>query len=183
MPGKRATVAPNKAAKGRFLYEQTLTPLEDIAGVMGISRDTLRKRAKEWRWNRAQDVYGRGAAPSSLAEPPAGGQSPEPSAPPPDRLALAERLQNAVAQELSAIESILATQSGTPGDAERTRRLVASLVRTLRELTRLDAPPAPTEPPDDSPVPQDLDELRRELSRKLERLVAEQSAAVPGEAE
>jgi hypothetical protein len=68
----------------------------------------------------------------------------------------------------------------TPEEAERMARAVAGLTRTLRETMRLDAPPAPPEPTDDNTIPRDLDELRRELSRRLAALVAEQSAEISG---
>ncbi|MEA2993149.1 MAG: hypothetical protein QOD40_2069 [Alphaproteobacteria bacterium] len=68
----------------------------------------------------------------------------------------------------------------TPEEAERMARAGAGLTRTLRETMRHDAPPAPHEPVDDNTIPRDLDELRRELSRRLAALVAEQSAEISG---
>jgi hypothetical protein len=103
-------------------------------------------------------------------------ESPATAAVPEERLALVERVQAMVERQIEGTEAIMPLPE-TPGDAERNGRALASLLRTLRELKRLEAPPAPTEPADDD-IPYDLEELRRELSRKLEAIVAGREGAV-----
>lgn len=180
---KRSVVAPEKIAEGRVLYEQTFTPMEDIAGLLGISRDTLRKRVKEWRWNkRAHDPYvaRRMERPAIMNSGAAGKQLPGYPSAPEERVALVERLQDLVERQIAATETMLPLPT-TPDETERNARALAGLLRTLRELKRLEAPPAPIESADDDDMPQDIEELRRELSRKLEALVAGREGAVPSE--
>jgi hypothetical protein len=183
MPAKRIVISPEKQAEGRYLYEQTFTPMGDIAGQLGISRDTLRKRVKEWRWNkRAHDPYAARCTERPAASDPGADQKQLPGYPgvPEERVALVERLQGMVERQIEATETMLPLPA-TADEAERNGRALASLLRTLRELKRLQAPPAPETADDDHTVPHDLDELRRELSRKLEALVAGREGAVRSE--
>ncbi len=204
MPTPKRMFTAEQLADARYLYEQTTVPSEDIAAMLQISRSTLRNRVRELRW-RQRNPRGRSfspaqllqraaarkaaAAPAAPAEPAAALPPSLPGALPRDpaeRLARAERLQVLVERQMAVAESILSMlEKPKEADAERAARTLASLNRSLKEMTRLDAPldapPAHPEPIDDTPVPRDLDELRRELSRKLESLVAEQSAAVRGE--
>ena len=185
MPAKKIKIPAKKIAEGRFLYEQTLTPLEDIAGFLGICRDTLRKRAIEWGWQRRY----RDPHPRVTVRPP---QSPVPqdeaNKPPPgyprapeERIALVERLREAVDKQIGHVDSILSrTDMQLPDEAERTSRMLAGLARTLREMTRLDMP-APPELEDDSDMPRNVDDLRRELLRKMDAILAGRTHAVSGE--
>lgn len=178
MAPKPLVIPPEKIAEGRFLYEQTLMPLEDIAAAMGISRATLSKRLNGWGWKkRYYDPHARSRAKLRNQQPePTFRAYPREDS---DRVELIKRMQNAVDQQLSVIEAITASGQ-TKSQAERTTRMFASLSRTLREMTRLDVPPpAPQEAPEEPP--RDLDELRRELSRKLAALVAGRAGAVPSE--
>jgi len=90
-------------------------------------------------------------------------------------------VQDAIDRQLVAIERIVATLGPAKvDDAERGARTLASLTRTLRELTRLR--PAGTntrEGGDDDPDIRDLEEFRRELSRRLDQLVAEAKEVCP----
>jgi hypothetical protein len=182
MSPKRSVVAPEKQTEGRFLYEQTFTPMEDIAALLGISRDTLRKRVKEWGWNRrAHDPYAarRWRTAGALSAPPVQ-QQPGYTAVPEERLALIRRLYRFANQQMDALEAKLPVPR-TSEDAERNSRSMAGLLRTLRELALLEMPPPQPqpEPEDDDELPHDVDELRRELSRKLAALVAGREGAVP----
>jgi transcriptional regulator of acetoin/glycerol metabolism len=182
MAAKRIVIAAEKLAEGRFLYEQTFTPMEDIAAKLGISRNTLRKRVKELSWNkRAHDPYAarrmeRPAPAASAHQQQAPGYPPAAA----ERLALVERVQMMVERQIEATETMLPLPK-TPDEAERNARALAGLLRTLREMERLQAPPAPPESADDNDMPEDIEELRRELSRKLEALVAGREGAVRSE--
>lgn len=93
-----------------------------------------------------------------------------------------DRVERTLAREIRRIESILADgdRSSTENGAEERRaRTLASLARTLNEVMRLREEDRKTKVADDDTVPRDLDEFRRELSRRLDILVAEATAAHP----
>lgn len=125
----------------------------------------------------------RGAAPASKpartsrAAPVAAKRSKKPSP-----KALTQRVEQAIDRELSRIEAILAEGGGgAHGEAERRARTLATLARTLKEVTRLRSEEKTKAADDD--LPRDLDEFRRELSRRLDLLVAEAAALHPEPAE
>ncbi|MBQ8105972.1 MAG: hypothetical protein IJ127_24220 [Afipia sp.] len=93
---------------------------------------------------------------------------------------MVERVSNAIERELSKIERIVGNPSRLyPAqriETESRARVLASLARTLKEVMRLrdqerGAGDDTTKAADDDAVPRDLDEFRRELSRRLEGLV------------
>ena len=93
------------------------------------------------------------------------------------RLAIAQRIMTTVEREMDAIERIL--QTITPADpleAEHGARTLASLSRTLRDIAALNRPdeetPHDDTDDDDDPVPDDIDEFRNELARRIEALIA-----------
>jgi hypothetical protein len=102
-----------------------------------------------------------------------------------DAAAIVPGLQSAVARLLPAIAAItakLAAGPHAPRDIEQMGRALGTLTRTLRELNALlseqrDAAPADA----GDPLPDDIDEFRRELARRIEAFFASQdaSAAIP----
>lgn len=105
------------------------------------------------------------------------------SDPPPDQessATLLARVSTAIERELSQIEIIVADGHARPAQrtsAESRARVLASLARTLKDVLHLREHQAGAEDErakaaDDDAVPRDLDEFRRELSRRLERMVA-----------
>lgn len=94
--------------------------------------------------------------------------------------ALRRRLERAVEAELASVEARLSGQSVAMG--ERNARLLASLVKTFAELRRFAAAsrPKPGAGDDsvenDEPAPRDINVLRDELARLVERIAREQSA-------
>lgn len=98
---------------------------------------------------------------------------------------LLERVSGAIEDELNQIENMV---SGRPvplrqhGQAERRARMLASLARTLREVMQLRAGEEKAQRDDDA-VPRDINELRRELASRLERIVADTTADRSGAAE
>jgi hypothetical protein len=181
---------PQQLGDAKYLYEQTSVPAEDIAGMLGISRSTLRNRVKEFTW-RQRNPRGRSFSPAQLLQRAAERSGAAlataiPGAHPPDpgeRATLAKRIQAVIERQIAVQEAILPKlEASAAGDVDGVARTLASLSRSLKEVVmRLDAPPATPEPADDDIVPRDIDELRRALSRKLEALVAEQSAELSGE--
>jgi hypothetical protein len=67
-------------------------------------------------------------------------------------------------------------------EAERRARTLASLARTLTEVRKLRAEEDKLKPQHDD-GPTDIDEFRRELSKKLDRLVREAKELHPVEAD
>src|SRR5207237_10269158 len=92
------------------------------------------------------------------------------------RQRLVARLWRTAGRQVREIERRLARTKARPTERERDARLLAMLVKTLRELATLDAPepvaPAPADPEDHDPVPRDIEEFRRELARRIEAFVA-----------
>jgi hypothetical protein len=88
------------------------------------------------------------------------------------------RVSDAIERELSKIERIVGNptrmQPAQRVETESRARVLASLARTLKEVMRLrsEASGDETAKAADDDVPRDLDEFRRELSRRLEGMVA-----------
>jgi hypothetical protein len=115
------------------------------------------------------------------------------------RTALVDRLWRTADGQVREIEDRLFARERDGGEAGDTSerecdaRLLAVLVKTLRELAALDqanraaattnaAGAARAEPEDDDPVPRDIDEFRRELARRIQTFVSnEHGRAVPGD--
>ena len=99
----------------------------------------------------------------------------------PAATSLVARVSDAIERELSKIERIIGNPTRiAPAqriETESRARVLASLARTLKEVMRLreqerGAGDDTTKAADDDAIPRDLDEFRRELSRRLEGLVA-----------
>jgi hypothetical protein len=174
-------IAPELLAEARRLYEQTPTPVDDIAGMLGLSRASVARRARAGGWQtrrarsatlqRAPAADGGAAAAAEPDEPPRPeivvGEEP---ASPQQRMALALRIQRVVEQEMDAVERILkAIAPSDQVEAEHGARTLASVSRTLREIRALNVPAQETAPDaaDDDPIPRDIDEFRRELTRRI----------------
>jgi hypothetical protein len=98
---------------------------------------------------------------------------------PQQRATTAMRVHDMVARELDAVERVLDVLAPEgPNDAERAARTLASIARTLRELSLMndtgDEPEAATADDDDD-IPRDLDEFRRELARRIDAFVDERT--------
>jgi hypothetical protein len=82
------------------------------------------------------------------------------------------RIEALIGKEIAAEEIALARLAGRPrsrADAERAARTLASLTRTLQTVRDMRTPP-PGERDDD--MPEDIDEFRRELARRIDAFVA-----------
>lgn len=111
-----------------------------------------------------------------------------------DRVALVRRIWRTAEAQVRDIEDRLAAAGQEPPERERDARMLAVLVKTLRELVAIDAAlpagkagkvgKAAAEADDDDPVPRDIDEFRRELARRIDALVASRAdRGVPGATE
>lgn len=102
--------------------------------------------------------------------------------PPAAGAALIERVSRAIERELTQIEVIVGGHYVPPRqrtEAERRARTLASLARTLREVTALRLHEKKEKREDDDAVPRDLSELRLALARRLDQLVADAKTAHP----
>jgi hypothetical protein len=103
------------------------------------------------------------------------------------RRALTRRLWRAAERQVCEVEERFALAEREPGERERDARILAVLVRTLRELSDFDAEEtrqkAEAAADNDDAIPRNLDELRRELSRRMDRMAAATAPRISGEPE
>lgn len=196
----RKEIAPALLAEAKRLYEQTLAPVDDIAGMLGLSRSNFYKRVREGRWRgrrastatfhftRALSGEAVAGMTGDGAEQPRAEPVPAPTPlSPQQRMAVAERLLQLAEREMDAVERIL--EKVTPSDqieAEHGARTVASVARTLREIKALTAPEdeLPPDDADDDPIPGDIDAFREALALRIEAFVeAEQRGAIASRAD
>ena len=184
---RRKEATPELLAEAKRLYEQTLAPVDDIAGMLGLSRSNFYKRVRDggWRGRRARvnpfefaRALSGSAMKAIMAEP---AEQPradiaaldDPTSPQ-QRLAMALRMQRVVEREMDAVERVI--EKIVPTDqiqAEHGARALASVSRTLREIRALTRPDdeAPPDATDDDPVPRDIDEFRDALARRIEAFI------------
>ena len=98
-----------------------------------------------------------------------------------DRASLAARLWRSAERQARDIEERLARANEPPVERERDTRMLALLVKTLRELSAFDAPLRPGEGEADA-EPRDMDALRAELCRRIEVLRASAQAQAQAQA-
>ena len=96
------------------------------------------------------------------------------------RKSLVARIWRNAEAQVEQIETRLAQSGLAPDVFERDARSLAILVRTLRELTALAESKKPdarkqSKPENDDTPPRDLDELRRELARRMQAFVEERT--------
>jgi hypothetical protein len=188
MPAHKIEIAAVVVAEGKRLYEQTLTPVRDIAAYMGISRWTLANRIREWGWQRRQAPAAsvemhraaRGALMAAItSDAPSRDGQVLPPASDERRAAIAARIQNAVECAMGAVERVLnKLDPADAAEAERDGRTLAGVSRTLRELAAANQLPeaSPPHETDDDPVPSDIDEFRFELARRIRAFIEARQA-------
>jgi hypothetical protein len=112
------------------------------------------------------------------------------------RATMASRLWRTAEGHVKLLEARLARKDLPDAERERDVRLIAMLAQAARNLAEADIEarpamalaaqrmPAPTAAPtseDDDPVPNDIDEFRRRLAEKIDRLAAADAASAAGE--
>lgn len=93
------------------------------------------------------------------------------------RASLVKRLWQSAERQVRDIEGRLKRAAIEPAERERDARLLAVLVKTLRELNAIDDKrrgKRPADEQDDEPI-RDLDEFRRELARRMDAFVESRS--------
>jgi hypothetical protein len=188
----RKEIAPELLAEGKYLYEHTLTSVEEIAARMEISRSTLYVRLRAWGWQRrryspsaaadgdrraesncAAAVASRGPAEEMYVEPDRSSADDASPVTVEKRAALFARAFRAAELQMDSIETAMKQLCATPAPFERTARALAMLNRSLRDiltLTKADEM-TPADEADDDAIPRDMDEFRRELARRIQQLV------------
>lgn len=173
--------SPEAIALARRLYAEG-APVKAILAETGLCTGTL------YHWlsggRRGQD--GLQLAPLPRRRIVVGRRTPPLKA---DRNSLVARLWRTAERQARDIEERLARSEQEPGERERDARVLAVLVKTLRELTALDEAQVETNSQpdaaaaDDDAVPRDIDELRRDLARRIDRLRQGRAAGrIPGDA-
>jgi hypothetical protein len=191
MGGPRIDIAPELVVEGKRLYERTQTAQQDIAALMGISRDTLHRRVREWGWrrrpmrSRTLDLLHavRGAVATTATEPQTANAAGTESISPERCSALAERIMTAVEQQLTVIGRMVEKFLTSDDElSDNHARILAGIAHTLREITPFTRPEELTPPHDakDDSLPLDVDALRNELARRLNALIEARTGAVGG---
>lgn len=165
----------------RALYEDTNARMSDLAAIAGVGESTIVRYARVGGWRRR----GRGTDyRRPLAREPGETQMTESTqcgnAEHPDRRrAIVARLYAAVEKHLDAIEARLANEIGDLAKLDAAVPHFALFARTVQQIALIDRATAPE--PRDEKFPRSDDELRRELLRKMDALIAARAAAVSGE--
>jgi hypothetical protein len=181
---------PEVWAQIRHDYEHTGKPLAHICAEHDVTIPTVRYRMKRWQWRRRKPLIPRQGPPPSAAMPlqtaaacaqpsptptlplSGGGSGPTPAPPGAGEktVAIVPQLQSAAARLMPAIElSIARLASGALNshEVETTGRALGTLMRTLRELNALLVQHKAPLQPDDDPVPENIDDFRYELARRI----------------
>ena len=155
---------PATLARMQLGYADLDTPVAVTAERLGVSEASVYRIARElgWQSRREARLDGRRAAAASAVR--GHGRSDES-----DPLSSIARL---TPQHVAAVDRALA--SGNAANLERHARALATHVRTLASMQKLQAGRAEEPEPDDEPPPRSLNELRDELRRHLERIRVEQ---------
>jgi len=177
MPARKH-VAPELIAEGKYLYEETLTPTDEIGTRMGLSRSAFYLRVKEWKWKRRRYSSGGIEAEQAAAvcataasEPVVAQQAAEKLTTEPP-LAFAERLRRVIDAQMQVAERTLKVLGpASSAEAERTSRILAMVSRTVQEIQATAEGQTSFHETDDDPVFIDIDEFREELARRIRSFV------------
>ena len=171
---------PEALADMRYRVVETDEPRPQIAADYGIHVNTLYRFARKYEWPMRKDRAPRDvpAVRKSIlaAESSAQAQTEAIRSQSDELLSLVDRLERAVATELSALELFRITHGMhalTPVESERITRTLERLTATLSKVERLRASAAPSNSPTfDYDMPEDIDAFRDELARQIEAFVA-----------
>lgn len=192
MSSPRIQIPPERVAEGKYLFEETNTLRQDIAAVMGISPDTLRRRSFEWGWKqrlRLSDVRASrsaGGTPGRFTarQHHAGSAGDRVAAA--RRRAVASRIMSRIMamleDELTRIETTFREAGVSAGGAFDNRiRAILGVTKALREV-ELMSKPDEVIPPNaaDNDPPRNIDEFREALARRIESFVTAQQSADGG---
>src|SRR5947209_12428842 len=165
MSVRKVILTPELVEEARLVYDAGAVPVEEVGAMLGYKRAGFVKFRKRQGW-KLRRVFNHPDKPAEAGP----GVPVAPVRPlPPDELI--PKIEAALNREFAHVEQALA--HGHPRDAEKTARTVASLVRSLAELKRVqrDAQGHGTQRDGvDEPPTRDLADLKAELARRLDRL-------------
>ena len=151
--------AKHRRAEARRLYEIDHLSTSAIAAQCGLTRATITRWARDEGWTRKADA--------------------PPADEPVDRRALVSRAWRNAERQLRIVEKRLRqhAQDDDSVPLDESARLIATLVKTLRELAALDRALAEQTdhhgsraPHERSDIPRDLDAFYEELAARMDRL-------------
>jgi hypothetical protein len=171
----RLVIAAERIAEGKILYEQTDTSVQEICIRMGISKNVLYARIDGWKWQRRR--YSGASADAEASEaPPATARSTQTAAEDSAALEPPEvfyaRVCRGVQRQMTIIERVQKTLLPASGamQSERSARVLATINKALLEIEAT-AKPHKVPDEDDDPIPDDIEEFRAELARRIQGLV------------
>ena len=182
---KKFDPSPAKIAQAHSLHESGAT-WTVVAASLKCSVTTAQKYAGIWGWDLRSPASIEAGAKSALPAIDTLQDAPDIDAPV-NTKALARRVERAVRSELGAIERRLNTS--TAASAEKNARILASLVKSLAELRKLDRDDAEVrnrntqsegEDDGDNKPPRDMARLRQELADTLARIRSTGNVAASG---
>jgi hypothetical protein len=175
---RHTILSPEKVEETRLLYEADVVPVRECMDNIGLKRDAFYTlvHTLDWKLRRPPPTRRGDVSDATETNQTKGSAPQEPEKTPvhvaplmPDELI--PKIEAAINREFAHAEHALA--HGEPRNAEKTARTMASLVRSLAELKRVqrDAQGHGTQSNGvDEPPARDLAELKAELARRLDRL-------------
>ena len=169
---------PEVLARAKHLYEDTGMPVADIARMLEISQTTFYIRLRtDWHWKkRNRQLAELDAAAETSVPVEEIREIAEPLMKTVENESLFDRAQAAVVAQMRKIEDVLNRVEGVhlrSTDAERAARTLASLMRTLKELTEIGRPAGKGESEKSKEDEfRDLEQFRSNLAERLDRLRA-----------
>jgi hypothetical protein len=161
---RKVILTPELVEEARLVYDAGAVSVDEIAAMLGIKRAAFFNFRKKHGW-KLRSVFNH---PERTEEPNLAPILPGRSRTPDE---LVPKIEAAINREFAHIEHALA--HGHPRDAEKTARTMASLVRSLAELKRVQRDAQGHGTHNDGagePPARDLADLKAELARRLDRL-------------
>ncbi len=181
------TYSTELLANGRHRFEQTDESVAAIAADFRIHPGSLRRLAQRLGWIRFGMAPKQLPVTARLLEQAGELAATHADAPASLDVEAIARIERQVLHEIADIEAARAQLRGQPRpmrEAESTARALTTLTETLQKLQRLRLPLAAAgqERSMDDDYPEDIDEFRIDLARRIEAFVASQAHAADTEA-
>jgi hypothetical protein len=174
MTVRHTILSPEKVEETRLLYEAAVVPVRECMDNIGLKRSAFYAlvRAQNWKLRRPP-IDRRGGVGEAAEAKRLPQQAEKPPAPvePMNPGELIPKIEAAINREFAHAEHALA--HGEPRNAEKTAKTMASLVRSLAELKRVQRDAHGHDRHNngaDEPPARDLADLKAELARRLDRL-------------
>jgi hypothetical protein len=191
MPVPHRPIPLEMIAEARRLYTETKVPVRDICALLGIGTSTFFKRLERWNWpmrsKRIPTIQPPQPAPDGADAPPLPALDGRAAAIDRARtLRLIAALQELAEKQIGKLGRItgkLGEEREDLPEVQDAMRSGASAMRTLREILVIEHIAAQQSDSGNDEFPRSEDELRSELLRKMDALVAGQSGDLSREPE